>query len=159
MNWFRNIFGTSKTEDDDVLKELNAQMTDIKNSGKVDDGHYTDSVEKIKSLKRQGKNSEAIELLLKCVAATEAEAKSAKSKPSVLDEKFAFLEKGRPESNWGVAPWYYEQLAILYRKDKEYQKEVEILERYEKQEKALGVGPQKLAERLIKARELAIKST
>jgi hypothetical protein len=158
MNWFKNIFGKPKTEDDDILQKFNAQMVEIKCAGKVDDGHYTDSVEKAKSLKREGKNPEAIELLLKCVDATEKEAKSANSTPSVLDEKFAFLDKGRSESGWGVAPWYYEQLAILYRKEKQYQKEVEILERYEKQEKAPGVGPQKLAERLIKARELLKKN-
>jgi hypothetical protein len=61
--------------------------------------------------------------------------------------------------DWGVAPWYYEQLAILYRKGKDYSKEVEILERYEAQSKAPGMGPEKLALRLIKARGLASKKT
>ena len=157
MNWFKNIFGKAKAGDDDIMHKFSAQMADIKSAGKVDDGHYTNSIERINTLKRQRKNSEAIELLLQCVQATESEAKSANSKASVLDERFAFLEKGRSQTNWGVAPWYYEQLAILYRKDKQYQKEVEILERYEKQEKAPGVGPQKLAERLIRAREFARK--
>lgn len=58
---------------------------------------------------------------------------------------------------WGVAPWYYEQLAIIYRKEKQYHKEVEILERYADQPKAPGAGPQKLAERLAKAKELLAK--
>jgi len=134
MNWFKKIFGRPRVESDDVEREFNAQMAEIKSASKIDDdGHYTDSVEKIKSLKREGRNSEAIELLLKCVDATEREARTANSKPSVLDERFSFLEEGRSEHGWGVAPWYYEQLAILlYRKEKQYQKEVEILERYEK---------------------------
>ena len=52
----------------------------------------------------------------------------------------------------GVAPWYYEQLAIIYRKVGLHPEELEILERYERQTKAPGVGPAKLAERLAKLR-------
>jgi hypothetical protein len=48
-------------------------------------------------------------------------------------------------------------LAILYRKEKDYGKEVEILERYEAQNKAPGMGSEKLALPLIKARGLASK--
>lgn len=50
------------------------------------------------------------------------------------------------EKDWGVAPWYYEQLAILYRKQKRYQDEVLILERYGSQKKAAGAKPAKLKE-------------
>jgi hypothetical protein len=150
-------FESTKAEDAHMLQEFHARTADIKSYGDADEGHYTDSVERIKDLKREGKNVEAIQILLKCVDATEKEARYANSLP-VLDEQFFFLEKGRSEHSWGVAPWYYEQLAILYRKEKQYQKEVEILERYEKHEKAPGVGPQKLADRLVKARELARKN-
>ena len=41
----------------------------------------------------------------------------------------------------GVAPWYYEQLAIIsrpHRKEKRYAEEVAILERYNDQPKGLG---------------------
>jgi hypothetical protein len=107
-------------------------------AGSVDGKHYTDSVERVKQLKRDGKNSEAIAILLESVNATEAES--------------TFAGEG-----WGVAPWYYEQLAILYRKEKQYRSEVEILKRYENQPKAPGVGPEKLAARLIKAQELLAK--
>ena len=158
MNWIKKMLGKPRIENNDIERKCKAQMTEIKSIGNVEDGHYTDSVEEIKTLKREGRNAQAIELLLKCIDATEKEAKSANSKPSVLDERFAFLEEDRSEHGWGVAPWYYEQLAILYRKEKQYQKEVEILERYEQQEKAPGVGPQKLADRLVKARELARKN-
>jgi hypothetical protein len=157
MIWLKRMFGKPRPGGDDVDRKFMAQLAEIKSAGKVDDGHYTDSVEMIKALKREGRNSEVIELLLRCIDATEREAKSANSKPSVLDERFSILEEGRSEYGWGVAPWYYEQLAILYRKEKQYQKEVEILERYEKQEKAPGVGPKKLADRLEKAKELAKK--
>ncbi len=55
----------------------------------------------------------------------------------------------------GVAPAYYSELAILYRKQKEYSKEISILERFAKQKHARGVMPAKLLERLEKAKELA----
>jgi len=154
MNWLKKMCGApEKKSPQETMEEFNQQMAAVKSAGTVNDGHYTDSVEQIKFLKREGKNIEAIELLLKCVSATEAESKKANSSLKV-DEKFSFLNEGRTDTAWGVAPWYYEQLAILYRKEKQYSKEVEILEIYEKQEKAPGVGSQKLAKRLIKAREL-----
>ena len=97
--------------------------------------NFTDHVERVKQLKRENRHGKAIELLLKLVAATEAESK----------------ESGGPS---GVAPWYYEQLAIIYRKEKRYSDEVAILERYEKQPKAQGAGPGKLDKRLKQARTL-----
>ena len=70
--------------------------------------HYTKYVDNVKRLKRSGKLEEAEELLLRCVEATEAES----------------MREGL-----GVAPWYYEQLAIIYRKRKDVAAEVAILER------------------------------
>lgn len=158
MSWLKNIFGKPQGKASvATISEFNNRMAEIKNSGSVDDGHYTDSIDKIKQLKKEGKNREAIKLLLRCVDATEKESVKANSKP-IHNEKFAFLSEGRSNNSWGVAPWYYEQLAILYRKEKEYQKEVGILERYEKQPKAPGAGPEKLAGRLIKARALRDKN-
>ena len=106
-------------------------------TGYVNGVHFTEHVEAIIDLKRVKRTDDAIALLLKCVAATEAE-----------DQ----LDRG------GVAPWYYEQLAILYRKDKRFADEVSILERYAKQRKAPGSLPPKLADRLVKARALLSKS-
>ena len=99
--------------------------------------HYTGHVERIKDLKRAQRADKAIALLLECLDATEAEAN---------------IKGG------GVAPWYYEQLAILYRKDKRLADEIDVLERYERQSKAAGVGPAKLAARLARARELSGKN-
>ncbi|RLB24349.1 MAG: hypothetical protein DRG73_04015 [Deltaproteobacteria bacterium] len=87
-------------------------------------GHYTEYVERVKQLKAENKNEEAIELLLKLVDEIEKEAQ----------------KRGE---GWGVAPWYYEQLAILYRKEKRYDDEVQILERYEAQPKAPGASSEK----------------
>lgn len=95
--------------------------------------HYTDFVSQVKFLKQAKRHDEAIDLLLKLITQTEKESK---------------------QDRCGVAPWYYEQLAMLYRKEKRIADEVAILERYERQQKAPGVGPEKLADRLRKARNL-----
>jgi hypothetical protein len=95
--------------------------------------HVSDYVDRVKQLMQQKNYQEAIELLLRLVDQTEQESS---------------------DEGCGVAPWYYEQLAVIYRKEKRYADEVDILERFEKQPKAPGVGPQKLAERLAKARLL-----
>ena len=99
--------------------------------------HYTDAVDDVKRLKREGRIGKAETLLLRCVAATEAEARR---------ERFA------------PAPWYYDQLAIIYRQQSDPAKEVAILERYVK---AAGMElarrstrGSKLLERLEKARAL-----
>ena len=140
MNWIKKLFGLSNEKKNlqPIADEINSKMEEIRAAGTVDGQHYTDSVELVKQLKREGKNKEAINILLQSVNSTENESSAA-------------------GEGWGVAPWYYEQLAILYRKEKEYQKEVEILERYTAQPKAPGASPQKLAERLINAQELLAK--
>lgn len=80
-----------------------------KEPGMYDGKHYTNYVEEIRELKREGKNEEAIDLLLHLIDVIEEEAK--------IEE-------------CGPAPWYYEQLAILYRKTKQPQLEHDILRRY-----------------------------
>jgi len=93
-------------------------------------GHYTAQVNLIKYYKQQKMYDKAIHLLMYCVEETEKEARI---------------------KNWGVAPWYYEQLAIIYHKLKRYDEEIQILQRYAQQPKAPGVGPSKLEARLEKA--------
>lgn len=105
--------------------------------GYVEGKHFTEHVGAVKQLKRAGKLDEAAALLLKLVNATEAES-----------------SKGVG----GVAPWYYEQLAIIYRKQNKLKSEVSILKRYQSQEKAPGVKPGILLERLLKVEELVRKA-
>ena len=141
MSWLRKLFVKSESDQniDKIADDFNSGKNHIRDTGSVNGKHYTDSVEEVKQLKREGRIKEAIAILLSSVDATEKESKFA-------------------GPDWGVAPWYYEQLAILYRKEKQYQKEVEILERYAGQPKAPGAGSQKLATRLEKAKELLHKS-
>jgi len=95
--------------------------------------HFTTYVEEVKALKRKEQLEEAERLLLELVKASEAEDKVDKL---------------------GVAPWYYEQLAMLHRKRKDYAAEVEVLERFARQRHAPGVTPSRLLARLEKARAL-----
>ncbi len=101
--------------------------------GLVDGRHYTTYAEDVRRLKRIGDHEAAERLLLRLVDATEEEARA---------------------ERWGVAPWYYEQLAILYAKKKDAAAELAILDRYGRQPKAPGVGPSKLAQRLARVRAI-----
>lgn len=70
---------------------------------------------------------EAARLLLNLVEATEAESRA---------------------TGDGVAPWYYEHLAIVYRKQKDPVNEKRLLVRFAEQVHAPGAGPEKLFKRL-----------
>lgn len=87
---------------------------EIKAAGIVEGKHYTEHVPAVKALKRSGDYSAAIQLLLRLVDAVEAESRAA-------------------GPTRAVPPWYYEQLALLYRKGKNFQAEVDILRRYVEQ--------------------------
>lgn len=99
--------------------------------------HYTEYVERVRELKRQGALNDAALVLRGLIDAVEAEA----------------AVEGQ-----GVAPWYYEQLAIVLRKQKDFEGEVETLERYAGLVQASGASTDKLLERLPKARAKLEKS-
>jgi len=61
-------------------------------------------------------------------------------------------------SGWGVASAWYEELAILYQRHKDYRAEVAVLGRFANQRHAPGVKPPQLLERLDKARALLAES-
>jgi hypothetical protein len=145
MRWYKRLFRTAEPKTKPQPKEefvppeiqsIRDEKRRMESAAKVDGKHYTAHVEHVKQLKRDGKNQEAIHLLLRLVEAVEAEARAA-------------------DGHWSIAPWYYQQLAIVYRKERQYEEEVAILERYRKVAKP-SKGD-KLAERLSKARELQSK--
>jgi lipopolysaccharide biosynthesis regulator YciM len=104
--------------------------------GQYNGQHFTTYVTHVQDLQRAGKLNEAEQLLLHLVDATEADSQA---------------------HACGVAPWYYEQLAIIYRKQKDHQREIAILERFQRQTHSPGVKPAQLTQRLAKARQLATK--
>lgn len=91
-----------------------------------------DLVNEIKRLKRAGQLQRAEEMLLAEVMRQETSARA---------------------TGFGVAPWYYEQLAIVYAKQKRWDDELSILQRYDQQPKAPGVMPAVLKERLARKLE------
>ena len=99
--------------------------------GLIDGKHFTEYVDRVKSLKREGRNQEAINMLLRCADAAE--------------------EEGR-ENGHAPAPWYFEQLAIVYRKEGRIADEVAVLERYLAQVTKRNYFDDKLADRLDKAK-------
>lgn len=94
--------------------------------------HYTEYVDKVKSLMRDNRLDDAEKLLFELVKATEREARN---------------------DGLGVAPWYYERLAVLYRKKKDLEAEIAILERFSGQKHGPGVMPPKLLARLEKLKK------
>ena len=131
--WFRSKNDSAIAERiHKKLIEL-AKEHPIVKPGNYDGRHFTTYVRDFETLKKNGNFLELENLLIELVKATEAE--------STVD-------------GMGVAPAYYSELAILYRKQKEYAKEISILERFEKQKHARGVMPAKLLERLDKVKKL-----
>lgn len=132
MKWLARLLGlpnrrSSGMYDNDFIEQYQATERAANAAASVDGKHYTEYVEKVKSLKRASRLEEAERLLMRLVAATEAESAITRS---------------------GVAPWYYEQLAIVYRKLGRPEDERVILERYARQPKAPGAKPEKLEARL-----------
>ncbi|MDE0495984.1 MAG: hypothetical protein OXH86_01390 [Acidimicrobiaceae bacterium] len=82
-------------------------------------------VDSVTNLKRQERYDEALTILEGCMAAEEAHI-------------------------GGVAPWYYEQAAIIHRKKKDRAAELGVLRRYAAQPHAPGALPPKLLARLAK---------
>jgi hypothetical protein len=136
--WFRN------NNDSSIAERIHRKLTElgkeypIVKPGYFDGRHYTTYISDIEVIKKNDKDTELELLLIELVKATEAES---------------------AEKDWGVAPAYYNKLAILYRRQKEYLKEVSILERFAKQKHAPGVMPAKLLDRLKKAKELAARQS
>ena len=92
-------------------------------------------------MKREQRHDDVEELLRWCIDYVEAEA--------------AFQQR-REYGYAAIAPAYYRDLAIVYRKDDRHQDEVEVLERYVDACRELGNEAQeKMVSRLDRARELA----
>jgi len=99
--------------------------------------HYSTYGPDIKELSKQGKSDEIEKILLRLVDATE-------------------LESRANAPGWQVAPGFYWQLAVIYRKRKDYDSEVAILERLFNQDPTPKAP--KLLERLEKAKQLQQKA-
>ena len=130
-----DIWGPRAKKEDMVKKDI--QFEFIKSEpdskpGYFQNKHYTEYVEIVKDLKRANEYEKAEKLLLILIKAVEAESKANECVPA-----------------WG----YYEELAIIYRKQKLYDKEIVILEQYIGN-KWLKNEPTDFIERLNKVKKL-----
>ena len=91
--------------------------------------HYTAYVDDVQHLMKENKLEDAEKLLIELVSAMESEAR---------------------QNNCGVAPWYYERLAVIYRKKKDIESEIRMLERFADQKHSGGARDAKLLARLEK---------
>ena len=89
--------------------DIQTHLELIKKSCQFQGRHYSSYVDEALELKRRGLDSKLETLLIHLIEATEAEDRI---------------------SRYGVAPWYYEELAKLYRRKKDYLSETMILVRY-----------------------------
>ena len=121
-----NTNGVSQSQD-------GAQAQPISSPGYYEGRHFTTYVDDVKALKRSGDSGAAERLLLALIDATEAESRA-------------------NGPGWGVASWYYEELARLYRSRMDFAAEVAVLERFQHHPHAPGVKPTQLLERLDIAR-------
>ncbi len=69
---------------------------------------------------------------------------------SLLRKLIEVIEQESHVTDCGVAPWYYEKLAVLYRKQKRVEDEIDILEHFANQKHAPGEKPSRLIDRLKK---------
>ncbi len=94
--------------------------------------HYTAYVDDVKQLMRRPRLMDAETLLFALVDAVEQESR---------------------RENHGVAPWYYEQLAIVKKKRGDFDGELKVLERFAAQRHAPGARVPKLLARLEQVRK------
>lgn len=112
---------------------------DYRSTSKADRStDFSTRVNEIRTMIREGREEEVEPVLLEVVAAIEREAQ---------------IHGGR------VAHWYYERLAIIYRRRQDYASEIAILTRYCQQEGTKCAIPEGIQKRLDKARGLLARTT
>ncbi|MCA1510222.1 exonuclease domain-containing protein [Bradyrhizobium sp. NBAIM01] len=97
----------------------------------LESSRITAVVENVQALKREGRLDEALQVLL---------------------PQLDLWENDAAAGLGGVAPWYYEQAAIIYRKLKRFDDEIAVLERFAAQPHSPGASPPELLKRLEKAK-------
>jgi hypothetical protein len=136
MTWFRD------KEHRAIYDRIHVKIVDISKHYPLNGpGYYngrgtTTYWPDIERMKKEGLENELEELLINLVKSDKEQAR---------------------KEDWGVIPGFYYELAVLYRKRKDYEKEVAILEDFAQQKHANGVMPGQLLERLEKAKLLKNK--
>jgi hypothetical protein len=127
--WFSNKKDSSIAERIHLQLSAYAKDHPINKPGYLNGRHFTTYVADVNDLVKQGNLIEAEKLLLQVIDTIEQESKI----------------KG-----WIVAPWYYDKIALVYRKQKKFAEEIEILERFSSQNHGNTARGRKILERLEK---------
>ncbi|MCZ2820778.1 hypothetical protein O2V63_10595 [Modestobacter sp. VKM Ac-2977] len=129
-------------------------------AGLVRGRHHTQWSHEVASLKREQRYDEALALLHEIIAATESQQAVENANAPVRAQYF-----GRPVSEHRAretAPGWTNEAAIIYRKLKDYESEIAVIDRWEAhagdRRRWVGATHAKLLERRVKARELLAKS-
>lgn len=122
-----------------IVARINAKVDELATTpqtsgpGYFEGRHYTAYVDEVKALKHNEDSAPLESLLLNLINAVEAEAHA---------------------RQWPVAPWYYEELSILYRKRKDFAAELAVIDRYKRQPHGTNSSADDVLKREAKAREL-----
>jgi hypothetical protein len=161
--WFRSH------EDRNIQQKINEKLRsltgDEKRSkpGYLGNRHFTTYTVDVELLKQDGKLDEAVKLLTRIIECIEDLCKQPPKRSSpTWQELFpqvdlSHVKETSIEVPEVAPPWYYEQLAIVYRKRKDYVSEVAILEHY--LSLSYGIKKPRIIARLDRARQLLEKHT
>jgi len=136
-SWFRS------KSDKSIYERFNEKVAELGVSrplsgpGYIRGRYFITYVYDVTNLERQDRLDEAESLLLELIDA---------------EKDLRRVEKVKNPS-----PWYYEQLAIVYRKNKKYSDEISIIEKYLTQSDGGGIHYPKMLKRLEKAKKLLSK--
>lgn len=140
-DFLSNLCATYQFQSPSIAERIRAKIVALGGEpypGRLNGRHYTDYINEVKQLGRDGDLAGEERLLLSLISTVETEARIRK---------------------WIVAPWYYEALAILYRKRKDYAAELAVIERYKHQPHGKDFPDDDVLRREAKARELLSRAT
>lgn len=136
MKWLTGLLGEGEREEGEVEEVWVWDRID-----EYPFEHHSDATGRIKHLVQSDDYAAAEDLLLWCVEFAEAEAEYLTARGRDLDLP---------------APWYYEQLANVYRMQERHDHEIDILNRYIAVCEELDQEPrEELIDRLEEARDIA----
>ncbi len=125
-----------------VADPLARMLRTVPDQSLVNGRHFLEFVEPIKQAKRNGDLEGAVKMLCDIVAMFERDRAAWRA---------TYGEDGPPDS---IPPWYFEHLAIVYRKQGRHDDEIAVLQRYVELEPNYSEWAR---ERLVKARALAAR--
>jgi len=138
-----------------IKKHYEKEQDTLQHLDNEQDFNYLSIVNIIPKLKREKKYPEAIELLKKAIASIQNEKQNT---DGIGTTSWYFDEPDEQKySNYNTPPWYFYQLAVIYRKEKQYEDEVQVIKDYLNITKDEKYRDNKITDRLEKVESLIKK--